>query len=1185
MKSNYPNQIDTNKEIPIVRDNITEISSDVINSLRSAIINIEKTLGINPHGVTGQTLAERLNNIIDATGNLKPEVINTFANSNVSDVNISDNAGIKESKLDLNYPTNLLQSEISNLDALYNSLLEQLSEISAMLSIHISTVNSKAHAASSIYIEDADFSSSDESIGEIYPTSVQNMLEDIFSKHINYSGVNISSENNSHKSSQIYFDNTNVSTVIESTDVQGALEDLSNFKDLGLKNTILNLHSNGKINVGKVYDGYDGLNLGKTLLQSTDISYTLSTSGKTEFVFGTPITNIIDLKEFDILTLSGSTYDDDNKDYIISNIYRDGSGNIYAIKVYGGPLSFVSSGISITITKNTYQPYNVAGFLPTAKTRYNRSNIPDVVILNPDAPTIVSSNLMPQEITSLAHEFIIEVDGQEYSLSTYNSDLSVQTVDSIVQMINDQCSDQAINLLAYKIRRENSYELVLSHTVPNFDGDVVKRSLLVASAISNDGLLELGLSDYDDNIIYGTTNNSLHINGSVLSNFGIKKVFSNSEIQILTNNTQLQLYSGNFSDYGIRVGDHVIITNIENTSDNGTYRILTIVDDVVTLEGTHNFTNSLESAGNIIFLRNSVSLDDMTFEEFDGIDSSILFDVFMDENKDIFYKKRMEIDGVQENNGFFCTVTDVSKNFITSGVTATISINAGGFASLDDGSETVGDSVFIGYSGKYYLFNYSKTDFVVVDVYSTGLPLTTLNYSISGFDELPSGYFHIGRGNYSTSLGRILGSSNSLGIPVITDKRTVGTVDVNTISPNIVEKYIEGPRNELRIPGVVRGCSLVDAAYYTTYQTFSITPGVFYVNGIRHEFPGVTNYRCNNSQDIVIAFNKYGHIVAESYMDDPDNPGNNVSPFRYEDVCYIGEVTNNGSTITATYDLRVFINNLDNKVLNEIIVAQENYGHFTSIADAVEYSRRISKLFQYQTPFSIKIGSGTFEIYSTIYIDFDLRISGMGPNTILTRGSGFGNGVELSGSLVDMKTAIFMIGASSNTNDDGINYGVTLSDFTYITNPDIIYVGTALALSQPLEKDSVGVSRSATFRFENINFQGPSNMNGALSDPSKVGDYALILGQQNPNTLAARGNVVTGNAIINNCRFSRMGLENGAVRFLEESTAMVRDFVVNNCIITRGSPNLASDVLLIEYPTLTQLENVSETSISYRTGN
>jgi hypothetical protein len=46
MKTKYPNQIDTPSELPIVRDNITEITSDVINSLRSAIIQIEKTLGI-----------------------------------------------------------------------------------------------------------------------------------------------------------------------------------------------------------------------------------------------------------------------------------------------------------------------------------------------------------------------------------------------------------------------------------------------------------------------------------------------------------------------------------------------------------------------------------------------------------------------------------------------------------------------------------------------------------------------------------------------------------------------------------------------------------------------------------------------------------------------------------------------------------------------------------------------------------------------------------------------------------------------------------------------------------------------------------------------------------------------------------------------------------------------------------
>ncbi len=42
-KSNYPDKLDTSIEIPVVRDNITEIGSDVLNSLRSAIFNIERS--------------------------------------------------------------------------------------------------------------------------------------------------------------------------------------------------------------------------------------------------------------------------------------------------------------------------------------------------------------------------------------------------------------------------------------------------------------------------------------------------------------------------------------------------------------------------------------------------------------------------------------------------------------------------------------------------------------------------------------------------------------------------------------------------------------------------------------------------------------------------------------------------------------------------------------------------------------------------------------------------------------------------------------------------------------------------------------------------------------------------------------------------------------------------------------
>lgn len=45
----YPNAIDGFSQLPLVRDKITQINADGINRLRSAIINIETTLGTIPN--------------------------------------------------------------------------------------------------------------------------------------------------------------------------------------------------------------------------------------------------------------------------------------------------------------------------------------------------------------------------------------------------------------------------------------------------------------------------------------------------------------------------------------------------------------------------------------------------------------------------------------------------------------------------------------------------------------------------------------------------------------------------------------------------------------------------------------------------------------------------------------------------------------------------------------------------------------------------------------------------------------------------------------------------------------------------------------------------------------------------------------------------------------------------------
>ena len=100
-KSQYPNKIDTSKELPVVRDNLTHINSNVINSLRSAILQIEKTLGVNPQGASGANLSARLSKALDDLGNLKKEAISAagILSGPISDRDVSLSAAIKENKI------------------------------------------------------------------------------------------------------------------------------------------------------------------------------------------------------------------------------------------------------------------------------------------------------------------------------------------------------------------------------------------------------------------------------------------------------------------------------------------------------------------------------------------------------------------------------------------------------------------------------------------------------------------------------------------------------------------------------------------------------------------------------------------------------------------------------------------------------------------------------------------------------------------------------------------------------------------------------------------------------------------------------------------------------------------------------------------------------------------------------
>ena len=280
MKSKYPNQIDTPSELTIVRDNITEITSDVINSLRSAIVQIEKTLGINPQGDVGQTVAQRISGVIDSSGNLSADSIDRagLVFGPIFNDQISNVAAIEESKLKLNFPTQILQSEISYVNSLIDEIQLQVESLSALISAHVNLESTNRHKAKAIAVDSILQVSSTTGIKTFTGDNLQNTLTTLVQSHFNYDGTGINSDNNSHSANQVYFDNQNVSAVLDSSSVQGAIEELAGGNDAAIRRNLSYLTKNGVVRYGNTNDAFSSESLEEVLVSSSKISFSETSS-------------------------------------------------------------------------------------------------------------------------------------------------------------------------------------------------------------------------------------------------------------------------------------------------------------------------------------------------------------------------------------------------------------------------------------------------------------------------------------------------------------------------------------------------------------------------------------------------------------------------------------------------------------------------------------------------------------------------------------------------------------------------------------------------------------------------------------------------------------------------------------------------------------------------------------------
>ena len=222
-KSKYPGQLDTSVEIPVVRDNILEIGSDALNSLRSAIFQIERTLGINPQGAVGNSVADRINRSLDGNGNILKEALDraNLLSGPISNSDVSKTAAISESKLSLNFPTQLLQDEISIINSQIDEVMTVVREVSNSFAAHVNVNAVNRHPATAISVEGKETNSSGEASVDLVDGSVQSTFELLYNAHINYTGDSIADENRSHTADQIYFDTAgSISSLTDANDVQ-----------------------------------------------------------------------------------------------------------------------------------------------------------------------------------------------------------------------------------------------------------------------------------------------------------------------------------------------------------------------------------------------------------------------------------------------------------------------------------------------------------------------------------------------------------------------------------------------------------------------------------------------------------------------------------------------------------------------------------------------------------------------------------------------------------------------------------------------------------------------------------------------------------------------------------------------------------------------------------------------------
>lgn len=909
--SKYPTQLDTDVELIRVDNNITEIGGDAINGLRGAVFNIEETLGITPQG-TATDVAARLSQSLNPDGTIKASALSTIGlvTLPITNAMIAGNAGILESKLQLDYRTKILRELIGALRVEHDALVLAVQGDITNLSRHV------AHPSSFGRHRTSDI---DGYIGTYAGYNLQYVINDLDTRIIDHLADPI----DAHDASAVSFDDSN--TFIHAEEVQTAIEKLD---ALGITTLVMHQdeqHSNGILNAQKV--SANG-NHGETVVIPSALNAVAP--GATIVAYTTPPGTLAQVVRGDRIDIT-----------INSDVY---TRYVNSVNATYGTVSFFNAlpvggvNVSAVIYRTLEESWAPSTLNLAIRNDTVDNNCGSVLqLIHPSAPYILSNGLDVRKITATAKYIKLAWQSGETSdidayqaLQNYpliNSSPSTWTAGNLMVALNKEFKKDTNNypLVAFVYRGE----VGIGFDEP--DGYVELRTPSSDSAWPAFGLV-------GTEIDYSLGPRRFYIDGYGFSS--IRKVVD----AVGTTDDTATIRNINVDLQALGVGQTGIV-RVKNHADAGTYVFdassassLTISSHIGGFASGMNVSVEIYSDS---FAVPTIPLKHTLYELF--------IDGYEDESGELKAAARVEYAAGGGSNGNpqnWFDITDISRDFVVGTKRIHFQNVAGEFVVMlgdpiltpptNKGITNPGAMILlpttnaVGYA--FRLYDYNNVDYVDIEIADDSFVLVPL-----GEERAVDLIIHqrISEEKY-VQIGQVLHNADRF--KRLSDRRLFGTVGRKDIRNDYSRDYISYPRSLLRGTGVIYGCEvssgltgpimdggqiLTDGNIYSISRTELAIPtdGVAATYNIFTDGDGVLRFLQNNQAvGVLLTTPSAAEIIASS------------------DKVLLGQVDISSEGIVSSIrDYRRFVNNIDNKM--ELLVEGNDitHGSFASLRAAVNY--------------------------------------------------------------------------------------------------------------------------------------------------------------------------------------------------------------------------------------------------------